>query len=52
MFGLHVDDKFYVSTSQALVDEFIAKLESRFGKVTHCTGDVLSYANCEGSYDV
>jgi hypothetical protein len=27
MFGLHVDDKFYVSTSQALVDEFITKLE-------------------------
>ena len=23
MFGLHVDNKFYVSTSQALVDEFI-----------------------------
>jgi hypothetical protein len=43
MFGLHVDDKFYVSTSQALVDKFITKLESRFGQVTHCTGDVLSF---------
>jgi hypothetical protein len=31
MFGLHVDDKFYVSTS---LDEFITKLESRFGQVT------------------
>jgi hypothetical protein len=43
MFGLHVDDKFYVSTSQALVDEFVDCLQARFGNITHNSGDVLSF---------
>ena len=43
IFGLHVDDKIYISTSQYLVDEFLTSLEKRFGTVTHNTGDVLSF---------
>ena len=39
MFGLHVDDICYTSTSQLLVDEFLASLEGKFGKVKHSTGD-------------
>jgi hypothetical protein len=43
IFGLHVDDKFYSSTSQALVDELIMLLTARFGSITHETGNVLSF---------
>ena len=35
IFGLHVDDKFYSSTSQALVDELIMLPTARFGSITH-----------------
>ena len=41
--GLHVDDKCYTSTSQHLVDELIEKIEKKFGKVKHTTGDVQSF---------
>ena len=40
MFGLHVDDICYTSTSQALIDELVVRLEDRFGKIKHSIGDV------------
>ena len=40
MFGLHVDDICYTSTSQALIDELVMKLEDQFGRIKHSIGDV------------
>jgi hypothetical protein len=52
MFGLHVDDKFYVPTSEALVNEFVDCLQARFGNITHNSGDVLSFLGVEGEEKV
>jgi hypothetical protein len=43
MLSLHVDDMFYVSTSKPLTEEFLSKVESRFGKVKHKDGEVIPF---------
>jgi hypothetical protein len=43
MLSLHVDDILYVSTSKFLTDEFLQKVESRFGKVKHKDGNVVPF---------
>jgi hypothetical protein len=43
MFSLHVDDIFYVSTSKVLTNEFISKVEKKFGKVKHKDGNTIAF---------
>jgi hypothetical protein len=43
MFSLHVDDIFYVSTSKVLTNEFISKVEKKFGKVKHKDGNTIPF---------
>ena len=41
MLSLHVDDMFYISTSRSLTEDFLRKVESKFGKVKHKDGDCI-----------
>jgi hypothetical protein len=43
LLSLHVDDIFYVSTNASLTKEFLRKVEDRFGKVKHKSGDVIPF---------
>jgi hypothetical protein len=38
-----VDDIFYVSTDKALTNEFLRKVESRFGKVKHMDSNIIPF---------
>jgi hypothetical protein len=50
--SLHVDDILYVSTSDALRDEFLKKVQDRFGAVKHKGGNVIPFLGMRITRDI